>query len=88
MILLDKDSGAPQEQRGVNGAALVVVVDEQGNPVDVQAVIGPSEARSAVTDPEAAADVNQLLRGILTVLNAQTALLEAIAANTTTPSVE
>jgi len=82
MIVLDKDTGAPQELRGKNGAALVAVVDGDGNPVDLQSSVGPRDARQPVTDPEAAADLNQLLRGILAALNAQTALLETIAANT------
>lgn len=45
--------------------------------------IGVATARAAVTDPTAAADVNQLLRGILKAVNDQTALLQTIADNTT-----
>lgn len=59
--------------------------------------IGPATARPAVTNPAAAADVNQLLRGQLTVLaslvtaisglqtelEAQSTLLQTIATNTT-----
>lgn len=40
--------------------------------------LGPTTARPAVTDPALAADINQLLRGILTALN-------TIAVNTTPP---
>jgi len=40
--------------------------------------LGPTTARPAVTDPALAADINQLLRGILTALN-------QIVINTTPP---
>lgn len=45
--------------------------------------VGPATARAAVINPAAAADVNQLLRGILTALNEHTVLLQTIATNTT-----
>lgn len=46
--------------------------------------LGATSARAAVTDPTEAADINQLLRGILKAVNDQNVLLQTIADNTTT----
>ncbi|MNL20546.1 hypothetical protein D3C87_1418010 [compost metagenome] len=45
---------------------------------NISTELGPTTARPAVTDPASAADINQLLRGILTALN-------QIVINTTPP---
>lgn len=50
--------------------------------------VGPATARAPVTNPALAADTNQLLRGILKVLNDQTALLQTIVENTTPAAPE
>jgi len=69
----------------VSGTVAVTGVATSALQTALNTALGPATARAAVTDPTLAADANQLLRGILTALNAQTALLQTIATNTTPP---
>jgi len=69
----------------VSGTVAVTGVATSALQTALNTALGPATARAAVIDPTLAADVNQLLRGILTALNAQTVLLQTIATNTTPP---
>lgn len=96
VVLVDPATGTPVAPGGGSGLtdtelrATPVPVSVSGVATSalqtaLNTALGPATARAAVTDPAAAADISQLLRGILTALNAQTVLLQTIATNTTPP---
>jgi hypothetical protein len=53
----------------VSGTVAVTGVATAALQTALNTAVGPATARAAVTDPAAAADANQLLRGILAAVN-------------------
>lgn len=62
----------------VGGTSAPVELATNSQLTTIGTELGPTTARPAVTDPTLEADINQLLRGILTALN-------QIVINTTPP---